>query len=202
MMSTRQVDVYQEPSSWIWLRLSVLAMGVLISLAELLLAGVTASSLIGVSIGGAISSCFPLLIFAGLSILVAAWTFSVLSVSPILLLFSTYWDVSTARFLGDIFTVVVSTSCSSGVVVGIVLTACSSIGIVAVGTVSMVGSSDVVVAVGETIAAVRSRMGFNNSCAVSRIFCKSPPSSAIPGSSISTSTLFTTGTSVRNIMSI
>src|SRR5258706_7638108 len=102
MMSTRQVDVYQEPSSWIWLRLSVLAMGVLISLAELLLADVAASSLIGVSIGGAISSCFPLLIFAGLSI-VAAWTFSVLSVSPVLLLFSTYWDVSTARFLGDIF---------------------------------------------------------------------------------------------------
>src|SRR5258706_6484628 len=127
MMSSGQVDVYQEPSSWICLRLSVLAMGVLISLAELLLAGVAASSLIGVSIGGAISSCCPLLIFAGLSI-VAAWTFSMLSVSSVLLLFPLDWDLSTACFLGGIFTVVVSTSCSSDVVVGIVLTACFSIG--------------------------------------------------------------------------
>src|SRR5258708_16157933 len=113
------------------LGLSVIGMGVLISLAEPLLAGVTASSLTGVSIGGTISSCCPLLIFAGLSI-VAAWTFSVLSVSSVLLLFPLDWDLSTACFLGGIFTVVVSTSCSSDVVVvvGIVFTASFSIGIV------------------------------------------------------------------------
>src|SRR5437879_11208737 len=108
MMSTRQVDVYQERTSWICLRLSVLAMGVLISLAELLLAGVTASSLIGVSIGGAVSSCFPLLIFAGLSI-GAAWTFSVLSVSPVLFFFSTYWYFSTSLFLCVFFYVLLYT---------------------------------------------------------------------------------------------
>src|SRR5258708_12435279 len=155
------------------LGLSVIGMGVRILVVEVLLGGVNGSLLTGVSIGGTISSCCPLLIFAGLSI-VAAWTFSVLSVSSVLLLFPLDWDLSTACFLGGIFTVVVSTSCSSDVVVvvGIVLTACFSIGIVSVGTVSMACSSDVVVAVGETIAAVRSRMGFNNSCAVSRIFCQ------------------------------
>src|SRR5260221_14644562 len=109
MMSTRQVDVYQERSSWICLRLSVLAMGVLISLAEPLLAGVTASSLTGAVIGGTISSCCPLLIFAGLSI-VAAWAFSVLSVSSVLLLFPLDWVLCSAFFLGGIFTLVVITS--------------------------------------------------------------------------------------------